>query len=122
MQPGWAGTSGLGVLLLLLAGRVGWVVPLRPTLGVRCVVPCPSAALGVYASAVSTASSLLFTGVRMPCVLSALSVATPRLFTGVRLVCGTRVVLVASLGSLPPPVFSFCCCAACFLVFFCAFF
>ena len=34
MQPGRARTSGLGVPLLQLARWVGWVSPLRPTLGV----------------------------------------------------------------------------------------
>ena len=34
MQPGRARTSGLGVPLLRLARWVGWVAPVRPTLGV----------------------------------------------------------------------------------------
>ena len=107
MQPGRAQTSGLGVALLLLARRVGWVVPVRPNLGVLFLVPCPSAALRVYVHAVSGASWHLFTSARVLCILFAVSVATWRLFASVRAVCGTRVMLVASLPS-PPPLFCFC--------------
>ena len=53
MQPGRAPTSGLEVLLLQLARRVRWVAPVRPGLGVGFVAPCPSAALGACACAVS---------------------------------------------------------------------
>ena len=114
MQPSRARTRGLGVPLLLLARRVGLVAPARTTLGVWLVVPCPSAALGVFARALSGASWRLFTAARALCVLCAVSVATWPLFTGARAVCGTRVLLVASLGSPPPPycfcVFFPCCC------------
>ena len=103
MQPGRAQTSGLGVPLLLLARRVGLVAPVRPTLGLWFVVPCPTAALGAYARAVSGAPWRLFTGVRVLCVVCALSVATWSLVTGLRIMCGTIVVLVASLA--PPPFF-----------------
>ena len=65
------------------------------------VVPCPFAALGVYARAVCGAPWRSLTCVRVLCVVCAVSVASWRLFTGVRVVCGTRVVLVASLGSSP---------------------
>ena len=86
MQPGRARTSGLGVPLLPLAGWVGWVAPLRPTHGVL-VLSYPSASVHVcgvpghlapvhrcarvvsFASAVSWATWLLFTGVLARCVL-----------------------------------------------------
>ena len=87
MQPGRARTSGLGVPLLPLARWVGWVAPVRPTHGVL-VPSCPSAALRVcsvlgclapvhrcaravccFASAVSWATWLLFTGVLARCVV-----------------------------------------------------
>ena len=89
MQPGWAPTSGLGLPLLLLARRVGLVAAVRPTFGVRVVVPCLSAALGAY--------------------VCAASVATGRLLTRVWVVCGTRVVLVAFYH--PPCIFG----SSCFL-------
>ena len=87
---------------MLLARRVGWVAPVRPTLGQWFVAPCPSAALGVYTCAASGAPWRSFTGLRVPCILCAVSVASWHLLTGVRVVCGTHVVLVASLGSPPP--------------------
>ena len=87
MQPGWAQTSRLGVPLLPLAWWVGWVAPVRPTHGVF-VLSCPSAPLRVcsvlgrlapvhrcsptvccVASAVSSATWLLFTGVLARCVV-----------------------------------------------------
>ena len=68
------------------------------------VLWCFSAALCVYAFAVSGAPSRSFTSVRVRCVLCAVSVASWRLFNRVRVVCGTRVELVASLT--PPPFFS----------------
>ena len=105
MQPGRARTSGLGVPLLLLAQLVGWVASMRPTLGLWLGVPCPSAALGVLACAVSLALWRLFTGVCVLCLLCAVSVATWRLFTSVPADCGTCLVLVASLRS--PANFSF---------------
>ena len=103
MQPGQARTSGLGVPLLLLARCVGWVATVRPTLGVWFVSLCSPAAPGAFARAVSGASWRLFTGAGALCVLCAVSPATWLPFTGVRTVCGTRVLLVASLGSPPPP-------------------
>ena len=102
MQPGRARTSGLGVPLLLLARWVGWVAPVRPTLGVWFVVPCPYAALGGCACAVSLAPWRLFTGVHVLCVVCAVFVATWRLFTGVRTACGVGGIA----GVTPPP--SFC--------------
>ena len=87
MQPGRARTSGRGVPLLPLARWVGWVAPVCPTHGVL-VLPCPSAALRVcsvlgllapvhrcarsvccFASAVSWASWLLFSGAPARCVV-----------------------------------------------------
>ena len=106
MQPGRAPTSGHGVPLLLLAWRVGLVVPVRPTLGMWFVVLCPAAALGAYTRAVSGASGRLFTGACIPCVLCPVFVATLRLFTSVRAVRGTCVMLVASFGS---PLYLSCC-------------
>ena len=106
MQPGRACTSGLGVPLLLLAGRVCGVAPVRPTLGLCLVVPCPSAALGAYGRAVSGASSHLFTGACLLSILCAVSVATWCLFNGVCAVWDMRVMLVALLFPSPP----FCCC------------
>ena len=123
MPPGRRRTSGLGVPLLLLAPQVGWVAPVRPTLGLWFVAPYPCAAPGVFAFAVSGASWRLFTGARALCVLFAVSVATWHLFTGARAlyvlcavsvatwclstgaraVCGTCLLLVALLGSSPPP-------------------
>ena len=84
---GLAQTSGLAVPLLLLARQVGWVAPVRPTLGVWVVAPCCSVALGAYAHAVS--------------------MATWRLFSGVHAVWGTRVLLVALLGSPIPSLLIF---------------
>ena len=87
MQPGQARTSGLGVPLLPLARWVGWVAPVRPTVGVGGVVPCPFVALGACACAVSW--------------------PTWGLFTGVCAVCGARVLLVVLSLFLPPPNFLF---------------
>ena len=87
MQPGRAHIGGLEVPLLLLVRRVGSVAPVRPTLEVWFVAPCPSAALGVFAGAVSGASWRFFTGARALCVLCALSLATWHLFTGARALC-----------------------------------
>ena len=101
MRPGKARTSGLGAPLLLLARRVGLVTPVRPPLRLWFFVPCPSAAPGAYARAVSGTSWRLFTSVPVPCVLCTVSVATWRLFTGVHVVCGMRVVFAAS----SPPLF-----------------
>ena len=70
--------------------------PIAPTLQVWFIAPCPSAALGACACAVSGVSWRLFTDVRVLCVLCAVSVANWRLFTGARAVCGMRVLLVAS--------------------------
>ena len=84
MQPGRARTSGLGVPSLLLARSVGWVAPVRPTLGVWFVVSRPSAALREHVCAVSTAPWRFFTGVRAWCVLCvpcAVSWASWLLFT-----------------------------------------
>ena len=86
MQPGRARTSGLGVPLQPLARRVGWVAPVRWTLGVWFVAPCPSAALGACACAVSWATLRLFTSACTRCVPCAVSVVTRRLVTGARCV------------------------------------
>ena len=109
MQPGGARTSGLGVLLMPLARRVGLVAPVRPTLWVSFVVPCPSAAHGACARAVSGAPWRLFNGVRALCVPCAVSMATWRLLTSVPAECRMRMLLVASLPpSLPLVVVSLC--------------
>ena len=79
-------------------GSAGSSQCVRPC-GVWFVVPCPSVALRAYARAMSGASWRLFTGARVMCLLCAVSVATWLLFIAVRAVCGTRVTLVASLGS-----------------------
>ena len=79
-----------------LARRVSWVAPVRPTLRVWVVAPCPSAALGACACAVFGASWRLFTGARALCVPCVVSVATWRLFTGACAVCGMHLLLVAS--------------------------
>ena len=81
---------------LPLAQRVGWVAPLRPTLGVWFVAPCPSAALAACLCAVSRASWRLLTGVHALYVPCGVSMATRRLFTGARAVCGMHVLFVAS--------------------------
>ena len=65
MQPGWAQTSGLGVLSLLLVRWVGSVAPVRPTHRVL-VLSGPSVALRVHLCAVSLATCSL------ACSLSAL--------------------------------------------------
>ena len=80
MQPGLARAIGLGVPLLVRAWRVGWVAPVALTLGVWFAVPCPSAALGVYARALSGAPWRLCTGAHVPCILYAVFEATWRLF------------------------------------------
>ena len=115
MQPGRAPTDSLGVPPLLLARWVGWVPPVRPSHGVWLVVTRPSAALGAHVCALSVAPWRLFTGVRNWCVLCAASLATCSLFTGVRIVYGTRVLLVALLGS-PSRLFFRCCLLDTFLV------
>ena len=120
MQPGWVRTSCLGVPLLLLARRVGWLAPVRPSLGLWFVAPCPSAVLGAYARVVSGASWRMFTAARILCVLRAVSVATWRLFTGVCAVWSTRVMLVASFGS-PSLLFVFFSCLVLSSFCFCFF-
>ena len=96
MQPGRARTCGLGVPLLPLARRVRWVAQACLTLGVWFLAPCPSAALGACACAVSGASWRLFTGAHALCSPCTVSVATWRLFTGARPVCGMHVLFSAS--------------------------
>ena len=90
MQPGRAWTSDLGVLPLLLARRVGWLDPVRPTHGMWFVAARPSAALGAHVFAASWATWLQFTGVPMRC--SALLVRCPGPFGSCSSVC--------SLGAL----------------------
>ena len=126
MQPGRAGTSGLGVPLLPLARWVGWVAPVRPTHGVL-VLSCPSAALRVCsvlgrwapvhrcsravccgASAVSWASWLLFIGVLARCVV--LHVRCPGPLGSCSPVCVLCVVRVCHGWLCPsssPPNFRF---------------
>ena len=120
MQPGRAPTSGLGVPLLPLARQVGWVAPVRPALGVWFVAPCPSAALGGCACAVSLPTWHLFTSVRALCFLFVVSAATWRLFTGARAVCGMFVLLVALSGTPSPPFFVFLSLFFCPCLFVCA--
>ena len=99
------------------ARLVVWVVPVHPTLGVWLVVLCLSAALDVYARAMSWAPLRAFTGVPILCVPCGVYVATWRLFTSLRVVCGTRLVWMASSVS-PHPV-SFCCLLVAFFFFVC---
>ena len=68
MEPGRARTSGLGVLLLLLARWFGWFAPVRPTHGV-VVLTCGSAALRVHVCAVSWGTWLLLPSVPARCVV-----------------------------------------------------
>ena len=96
MPPGRAPTSSLEVPLLPLARQVGWVAPVRLTLGVWFVAPCPSAALSACVRAVSGASCCLFTGAHALCDLCAVSVPTWRSFTRACAVCGIRLLLVPS--------------------------
>ena len=136
LQPGRARTSGLGVPLLPLARWVGWVAPVRPTHGVL-VLSCPSAALRVCsvlgrwapvhrcaravccgASAVSSASWLLFTGVLARCVV--LHVRCPGPLgscSPVCVLCAVRVCHGWLCPSSSPPNFLFF-----FFVFFLLFF
>ena len=81
------------------AGRLG--SPSASDPWVWFVVPCPSAARGACARAVSGASWRLFNGVRALCVPCAVSMATWRLLTSVRAVCCMRLLLVASLPPSP---------------------
>ena len=67
MQTSRAWTSCLGVPLLPLARAVGWVAPVRPTLGLWFAAPCPPVALGAYAvtwSCLSTGARTLLCSVR----------------------------------------------------------
>ena len=68
MQPGPARTSRLGLLPLLLARCVDWVVPVRPTHGVL-LLSCPSVALPVHVCALSRATRLLFIDLPARCVV-----------------------------------------------------
>ena len=133
MQPGRARTSGLGVPLLPLARWVGWVAPVRPTHGVL-VLSCPLTALRVcsvlgrwapvhrcaravccVASAVSSATWLLFTGVLARCVV--LHVRYPGPLgsrSPVCALCAVRVCHGWLYPSSSPPNFRF--------LFFCFFF
>ena len=129
MQPGRGQTSGLGVPLLQLDRVVGWVTPVRLTLGVCSGVSCPFAAPGACASAVSRPTWRLFTGEHTLCVPCAMSAAAWYLFTGVRAVCGTCVLLVVLSGTPPPPpplffpfFSSFCACSELFFLLLCCFF
>ena len=137
MQPGRARTSGLGVPLLPLARRVGWVAPVRPTHGVL-VLSCPSAALRVCsvlgrwapvhrcaravccgASAVSWASWLLFTGVLARCVVLHVRCPGPLgSFSPVCVLCAVRVCHGWLCPSFSPPNFRFFLFCFFFLVFF----
>ena len=134
MQPGRARTSGLGVPLLPLARRVGWVAPVRPTHGVL-VLSCPSAALRVCsvlgrwtpvhrcaravccgASAVSWASWLLFTGVLARCVVLHVRCPGPLCSCSpVCVLCAVRVCHGWLCHSSSPPNFRFF--FTCFLFF-----
>ena len=67
MQPGRAGTSGLGVPPLPLARLVGWVAPVCPTHGVW-ILSCLSAALHGHVCALSWPTWLPFTSVPARCV------------------------------------------------------
>ena len=108
MQLGRARTNGLGVPLLYLARWAGWVAPVRPTLGMWFVAPCPSAALGASVCPVSSTTWRLFTGARALGVPCAVSAATWLLFIDEHAVCGMCVFLMASLGTPPPPFFFPC--------------
>ena len=101
VQPGRAGTSGLGVPTLLLALWVGWVVPVCPTHGVLAI-SCPSAVLRVHVCAVSWATWLLFTGVPARCV--ALRVRCPGPLGSCSPVCplGVLCCVCGVMGHLAP--------------------
>ena len=101
MQPGRARTSGLGVPLLPLAQWVGWVAPVRPTHGVL-VLSCPSAALHVC-SVLGRLAPVHRCARTVCCVASAVSSATWLLFTGVLARCVVlRVQCPGPLGSRSP--------------------
>ena len=104
MQPGRARTSGLGVPLLPLARWVGWVAPVRPTLGLWFVAPCSSAALGACAPASSGASWRVFIGAHALCVLCVVSVATWRVLPMCAL-CVACVYCWWLRRGHPPPAF-----------------
>ena len=101
MQPGRARTSGFGLRPLLLARRVGWVVPVWPTQGVLAL-SCPSAALRVHVCTVSWDTWLLFTGVPARCV--ALRVPCPGPLGCCSPVCplGVLCCVCGLLGHLAP--------------------
>ena len=110
MQPGRAGTSGLGVPLLPLARWVGWVAPVRPTHGVL-VLSCPSDALRVC-SVLGRLAPVHRCARAVCCVASAVSWATWLLFTGVLARCVVlRVRCPGPLGSRSPvrPLGVLCC-------------
>ena len=126
MQPGRARTSGLGVPLLPLVRWVSWVAPVRPTHGVL-VLSCPSAALRVcsvlgrlapvhrcaravccVASAVSSATWLLFTGVLARCVVLRVRCPVPLgSRSPVCALCAVRVCHGSLCPSFSPPNFRF---------------
>ena len=101
MQPGRAGTCGLGVRLLPLARWVVWVAQVRPTHGVL-VLSCPSAGLRVC-SVLGRLAPVHRCARAVCCVASAVSWATWLLFTGVLARCVVlRVRCPGPLGSRSP--------------------
>ena len=101
MQPGRAGTSGLGVPLLPLARWVGWVAPVCPTHGVL-VLSCPSVALRVC-SVLGHLAPVHRCARLVCCVACSVSWATWLLFTGAPARCvALRVRCPGPLGSCSP--------------------
>ena len=115
MQPGWARTSGLAVPLLPLARQVGWVAPVRLTLRVWFVAPCPSAALGACPSVVSRATWRLFAGMRaLLCSVRGGSGHLALVHQCAR--CVRYVSVVGGFVGDPPLLLFFCVCLFFFLV------